>query len=101
MPKRIHVRIEHVKPSRCKEEFLRRSKENDEIKHEAKLRGGEQAGPRMLVSFVSILINILKKLQWLQVLSTAQSASTDGLQHINLQNRSFGHHWTVSSDQVP
>ena len=42
MPKRIHVRIEHVRPSRCKEEFLKRSKENDEIKHQAKQRGGKQ-----------------------------------------------------------
>jgi len=41
IPKRIHVRVEHVKPSRCKEEFLKRSKENDEIKHEAKQRGGK------------------------------------------------------------
>jgi len=37
------VRVEHVKPSRCKEEFLKRSKENDEIKHEAKQRGGKQS----------------------------------------------------------
>ena len=43
IPKRIHVRVEHVKPSRCKEEFLKRSKENDEIKHEAKQRGGKQS----------------------------------------------------------
>jgi hypothetical protein len=40
IPKRIHVRIEHVHPSRCKEEFLRRVKANDEFKHEAKLKGG-------------------------------------------------------------
>ena len=38
--KRIHVRIEHVAPSRCKEEFLRRRKENDAAKHEAKQKGG-------------------------------------------------------------
>ncbi len=38
--KRIHVRVEHVAPSRCKEEFLRRRKENDAIKHEAKVKGG-------------------------------------------------------------
>ncbi|KAK9815510.1 hypothetical protein WJX72_004886 [[Myrmecia] bisecta] len=43
--KRIHVRIEHVHPSRCKEDFLRRQKANDEYKHEAKLRG-EKPGPR-------------------------------------------------------
>ena len=39
--KRIHVRIEHVAPSRCREEFLARQKKNDQIKHEAKERGGE------------------------------------------------------------
>lgn len=39
--KRIHVRIEHVRPSRCREEFLRRCKENDEKKHAAKVAGGE------------------------------------------------------------
>lgn len=36
--KRIHVRIEHVSPSRCHEEFLRRCKENDKIRHECKVR---------------------------------------------------------------
>ena len=41
--KRIHVRIEHVAPSRCREEFLARQKKNDQIKHEAKERGGEHA----------------------------------------------------------
>lgn len=44
IPKRIHVRIEHVHPSRCKEEFLRRVKANDEFKHEAKLKGGACSG---------------------------------------------------------
>lgn len=37
--KRIHVRIEHVTPSRCHEEFLRRCKENDAARHEAKVAG--------------------------------------------------------------
>ena len=40
--KRIHVRVEHVQPSRCREDFLRRRELNDRIKHEAKERGGEQ-----------------------------------------------------------
>ena len=40
IPKRIHVRVEHVHPSRCKEDFLKRVKANDSLKHEAKLRGG-------------------------------------------------------------
>jgi len=37
--KRIHVRVEHVQPSRCREDFLRRRELNDRIKHEAKERG--------------------------------------------------------------
>eukprot|EP00889_Picochlorum_renovo_P005766 jgi/Picre1/32796/NNA_008127.t1 len=37
--KRIHVRVEHVKPSRCHEAFLRRCKENDERRHKAHLAG--------------------------------------------------------------
>jgi large subunit ribosomal protein L21e len=45
IPKRIHVRVEHVHPSRCKEDFLKRVKANDALKHEAKLRG-EKAGPQ-------------------------------------------------------
>jgi len=37
--KRIHARIEHVRRSRCNEDFLRRVKTNDCIKHEAKQKG--------------------------------------------------------------
>ena len=37
--KRLHVRIEHVVPSRCKEEFLARRKANDELKEAAKKAG--------------------------------------------------------------
>ena len=33
--KRVHFRVEHVQPSRCREEFLRRCKENDAKKHAA------------------------------------------------------------------
>jgi hypothetical protein len=40
--KRLHVRIEHVQPSRCREDFLRRRETNDRIKHEAKVKGGEK-----------------------------------------------------------
>lgn len=39
MRKRIHVRIEHVSPSRCREEFLARRADNDARKAEAKKRG--------------------------------------------------------------
>ncbi|CAM8909896.1 unnamed protein product [Rhodiola kirilowii] len=37
--KRIHVRIEHVQPSRCAEEIKERKKRNDKLKAEAKARG--------------------------------------------------------------
>mmetsp|Transcript_24727 Transcript_24727/g.57399 ORF Transcript_24727/g.57399 Transcript_24727/m.57399 type:complete len:166 (-) Transcript_24727:47-544(-) len=37
--KRIHVRIEHVRKSRCNEAFLHRVKENDKKKQQAKLEG--------------------------------------------------------------
>ena len=37
--KRIHVRIEHVQPSRCKEDLIERIKKNDLLKAEAKAKG--------------------------------------------------------------
>lgn len=37
--KRIHVRIEHIQPSRCREDFLKRIVENDKLRKEAKERG--------------------------------------------------------------
>lgn len=37
--KRIHVRIEHVQPSRCQEELKQRKVHNDELKAAAKARG--------------------------------------------------------------
>ncbi|XP_062075284.1 large ribosomal subunit protein eL21x/eL21w-like [Humulus lupulus] len=36
--KRIHVRVEHVQPSRCTEEFRNRKLRNDKLKAEAKLK---------------------------------------------------------------
>ncbi|KAK9815369.1 hypothetical protein WJX72_002362 [[Myrmecia] bisecta] len=43
--KRLHVRVEHAHPSRCHDDFLKRVKENDEYRHEAKLHG-EKPQPR-------------------------------------------------------
>ncbi|CAA0812690.1 60S ribosomal protein L21-1 [Striga hermonthica] len=37
--KRIHVRVEHVQPSRPHGEFLQRIKKNDQLKSEAKSMG--------------------------------------------------------------
>ena len=39
IPKRIYVRIEHVRKSRCRDLFLRRVKENDAARRKAKLEG--------------------------------------------------------------
>jgi large subunit ribosomal protein L21e len=44
--KRIHVRIEHIQPSRCRADFLKRREDNDAIKHEAKVKGGEKTSLR-------------------------------------------------------
>ncbi|BHF76428.1 60S ribosomal protein L21 [Sparganum proliferum] len=39
IPKRINVRIEHVRPSKCRVEFLNRVKENDRRRKEANEKG--------------------------------------------------------------
>ncbi|KEZ42816.1 hypothetical protein SAPIO_CDS5233 [Scedosporium apiospermum] len=39
LEKRINVRIEHVQPSRSREGFLRRVKENEELRKQAKAQG--------------------------------------------------------------
>jgi len=39
IPKRINVRIEHVKHSKCRDDFLQRVKKNELLKREAKEKG--------------------------------------------------------------
>ncbi|KAL3319278.1 60S ribosomal protein L21 [Cichlidogyrus casuarinus] len=39
LPKRINVRIEHVRPSKCRLDFLQRVKDNDIKRNEAKKAG--------------------------------------------------------------
>ncbi|XP_062513968.1 large ribosomal subunit protein eL21-like [Corticium candelabrum] len=39
IPKRINVRIEHVKHSKCRDDFLKRVKENEEKRKAAKAKG--------------------------------------------------------------
>jgi large subunit ribosomal protein L21e len=39
--KRIHVRIEHVRKSKCQQEILRRKKENEAAKDEARKTGNQ------------------------------------------------------------
>jgi large subunit ribosomal protein L21e len=44
--KRIHVRIEHVKHSKCRVDFLKRVKENEKAKAAAKASGQRAVGLR-------------------------------------------------------
>ncbi|RWS28058.1 60S ribosomal protein L21-like protein [Leptotrombidium deliense] len=39
IPKRINVRIEHVQHSKCRQEFLARVQQNEQLKKEAKAKG--------------------------------------------------------------
>ncbi|CAH0388998.1 unnamed protein product [Bemisia tabaci] len=39
IPKRINVRIEHVKPSKCRDGHIRRVQENERLKREATAKG--------------------------------------------------------------
>jgi len=41
LEKRIHVRIEHVRKSKCQKEILRRKKENEAAKEEARKTGNK------------------------------------------------------------
>ncbi|KAH9643846.1 hypothetical protein HF086_018239 [Spodoptera exigua] len=52
LPKRINVRIEHIKHSKCRQDFLKRVKENERLLKEAKAAGKivnlkrQPAGPK-------------------------------------------------------
>ncbi|XP_033631659.1 60S ribosomal protein L21-like [Asterias rubens] len=39
LPKRINVRIQHVKPSKCRDDFLLRVKRNEQLRRDAKEKG--------------------------------------------------------------
>lgn len=45
--KRVIVRIEHVRPSKCRDEFLNRIKENQRLKEEGKTQGKTLSLKRM------------------------------------------------------
>ena len=49
------MRIEHVTPSRCREEFLARQAKNDAIKHAAKERGGALLPPLLPFPLTPVL----------------------------------------------
>jgi large subunit ribosomal protein L21e len=43
MEKRVNLRVEHVKHSKCRDDFLNRVKSNAAAKKEAKASGGESS----------------------------------------------------------
>jgi large subunit ribosomal protein L21e len=45
--KRLHVRVEHIRKSNCREKFIERVKENDRIKKEAKAQGKKAITKRL------------------------------------------------------
>ncbi len=50
MEKRVNVRVEHVKHSKCRDDFLARVKQNSEKKKAAKESGGAYPFPRARIS---------------------------------------------------
>ena len=38
--KRVNIRIEHIRHSKCRQEFLARVKRNEQLRAEAKAKGG-------------------------------------------------------------
>lgn len=53
IPKRINVRVEHVKHSKCREDFLQRMKRNDELKrvYREELKAGKKPARPTLKRF--------------------------------------------------
>lgn len=54
LKKRIHVRIEHVKHSTCRQEFLDRVKLNDQLKAKAKAEKSKCGA--FFVAFISVVL---------------------------------------------
>lgn len=47
IPKRLHVRVEHVTHSKCRQEFLNRVKSNEALKKEGKAKGVQVLAKRL------------------------------------------------------
>ena len=45
--KRLHVRVEHIRKSNCRENFVKRVKKNDELKKEAKAQNKKAITKRL------------------------------------------------------
>jgi len=61
--KRIHVRIEHVKRSRCREEVLNRVRQNEELKAKARETGGAVSSTHTIEIFSCVEKVDLKRKQ--------------------------------------
>lgn len=65
--KQIHVRVEHVSPSKCRDELKRRVKENEAAKKEARAGGGECAPLVLLCSLALTERDLLVAFRWARV----------------------------------
>ena len=66
--KRIHVRVEHVEPSRCREDFLARRTQHEDLKKEAKASGSALLPP----CWVDSSCNVIKERVMLAVATCAR-----------------------------
>jgi large subunit ribosomal protein L21e len=73
IPKKIHVRIEHVKHSSCRDDFLNRVKRNEELKKQAKETGvkvvlkRQPVGPRSTGHISGKKVETLQPLPFVQL----------------------------------
>jgi large subunit ribosomal protein L21e len=67
LQKRINIRVEHIRPSKCRQDFLNRVKENEKKKHEAKAKGEVAVVKRMpIVPIEAHLVRTKKNApQWI------------------------------------
>lgn len=54
------MRVEHVVPSRCREDFLERRAKHEELKKDAKEQGSALLGPFHLFLCLSVLVAIFQ-----------------------------------------
>ncbi len=74
--KRVNIRVEHVRHSKCRQEFVNRVKQNSQIRAEAKEKGGESShSPNCRFSVLSAITLI--RIESVPSLRRVQAAPRD------------------------
>ena len=68
--KRVNIRIEHVRHSKCRQEFLDRVKRNEKLRAEAKAKGGTYLFSDISSCVVNLLFIFLQNLHRSSVVSS-------------------------------